>query len=112
MKHVTFADKHLLLDDTTADLLLEYAAVLANGQAADTVEVTAYGMEGRPVRARLLLAPGSPLMSESSTSELPDPDNLGLIDDLRRRIARRVSPPPVGPEHADHSPVAYDDLDL
>ena len=41
MKHVTYADKSLLLDDRSADLLTEYAAALGDNNKADNVTVAA-----------------------------------------------------------------------
>ena len=39
MKHLTFADKSLLIGDDAADALLEYAAILAGQAKADNVTV-------------------------------------------------------------------------
>ena len=37
MKHVTFGDKSLLMGDSAADTLMEYARMLAQSGGADSV---------------------------------------------------------------------------
>jgi hypothetical protein len=41
MKHITYAEKSLLIGDATADLLLDYAAALGSDGASDSVSVHA-----------------------------------------------------------------------
>lgn len=111
MKHVTFAEKSLLMGDEAADLVLEYAAMLARNGDADTVEVAAYSADGDVVRAKMLLAEGAPLMAETAHTDLPEPDNDEALMYVREQMMRRSSPPPVQP--ADSSmPANYEELDL
>ena len=70
MKHLTYADKSLLIDDATADALLEYAALLARVGDADSVSVSAYSADGQTVEATLLLDAGAPIMSETTHSTM------------------------------------------
>ena len=47
MKHVTYSDKSLLVGDIAADLLMRYAAALANTNGADTVDIRGSARMGR-----------------------------------------------------------------
>ena len=86
MKHLTYADKSLLIGDDTADLLLEYAAALATGHAGDTVTLNAISSDGDEVEATLLLGQGAPVMAETSTTKAPEPDNTDANRYLRGEI--------------------------
>jgi len=88
MRHVTFADKNLLVGDDAADLLLEYAAALSSVGKADTVRVAAISSDGDAVVATFLLNAGSPLMAETTHSSLPEPDNEEVAQYMRERIDR------------------------
>lgn len=110
MKHVTFADRSLLVDDETADLLLVYAAALARRGEADAVDIRAFSSVGDEVTATLLLDVGAPLMAETTHSVLPDPDNGPALSYMREQVAR-LSPIATNPVEA-HVLVNYDDLDL
>ena len=92
MKHVTFADKSLLMDDETADALVRYAAVLASHGQADDVEVNAYGSDGDSVMATMLLSQGASLMAETASSDLPGPDNSSLLAYIEEHLSRLESP--------------------
>ena len=46
MKHLTFADKNLLTGDAVADLIIEYAVLLARRGDADSITINAYGGDG------------------------------------------------------------------
>ncbi len=111
MKHVTFADKSLLVDDQTADVILEYAALLARQGDADNVTIHAFNEDGQEVEATLLLDAGAPLMAETTHTSLPDPDNGEILTYMREQLIRRSAPAPVAPDE-DHMPANYEDLDL
>lgn len=111
MMHLTFADKSLLVGDEVADLILEYAALLARKGDADTVTVAAYGSDGDAVRAKFLLDEGAPVMVETTHSDLPEPDNGDTAMYIREQMMRRSSPPPVQPTDRT-MPASYEDLDL
>lgn len=87
MKHVTFSDKSLLMDDETADLLLQYAVELARRGEADTVSVHALGADGNEVEAQFLLDSGTVLMSESAHTDLAAPLDPAAVATLRERLA-------------------------
>jgi hypothetical protein len=111
VKHVTFADKSILVDDQTADVILEYAALLARAGDADNVTIHGFNSDGQEVEATMLLDAGAPLMAESTHTSLPDPDNEAVLSYMREQVIRRSSPAPVAPEN-DHMPANYEDLDL
>jgi hypothetical protein len=75
MKHITFGDKSLLIGDDAADAVLKYAAKLATGGNADTVEMRAISSDGNEVIATFLLGPGVTMMAETTNTTLPEPDN-------------------------------------
>jgi hypothetical protein len=110
MKHVTFADKSLLVDDETADLLLEYAAALARRGEADAVDIRALGSDGDEVTATLLLDAGAPIMAETAQTSLPGLDNGPALAYMREQLAR-LSPVAVTPGEV-RGIGSYDDLDL
>lgn len=87
MKQVTFADKSLLVGDDAADLLISYAAILANQKRADTVDIRAIGVEGANVTATFLLDAGALLMAETTPSTVAAPDNTAAEEYMRDRIA-------------------------
>lgn len=97
MKHVTFSDKSLLVNDEAADLLMQYAALVAGRAEADIVHLRGISSDGNVVTATFLLNSGSPLMAESTNSDLAGPDNTGAIEYMRQRISLLSSPPPVRP---------------
>jgi len=88
MKHVTFADKNLLVGDDAAELMLQYAAALSSTGGADTVHVNAISSDGDAVVATFLLNAGSPLMAETTNSTLPEPDNDEIAQYMRDRLAQ------------------------
>ena len=92
MKHVTFSDKSLLMDDETADALVHYAVLLATHGTADSVDVRAYGADGDSVTATMLLSEGASLMAETASSNLPGPDNTEALAYMRERMARLDAP--------------------
>ena len=105
MKHVTYAQKSLLVGDDVADLLLEYAALLANEGSADTVQVQAFGTDGGEVTATFMLSDGIDIMAETTTSPLPEPDNSEVLAYLRERVGHVAdsanSPRPVASDEGD-----------
>lgn len=103
MKHLTFADKSLLVGDEAADVLLEYAVLLADRGRADSVRLNAYGADGDEVVATFLLDAGTPLMAETSATSMNEPDNRHAIAQMRARIDELHSPPHALPaEQADN----------
>ncbi len=111
MKHITFADKSLLVGDVAADLLLEYASLLGQRGSADTVHLRSIGIDGNEVEATFLLGGGASLMAESTESVLPEPDNADAVMYMRERMMRMTSPHNVVPDDQT-MPANYGDLNL
>jgi hypothetical protein len=93
MKHLTMGEKSLLVGDEAADLLIEYAALLATYSRGDSVKLHAVDGDGDEVIATFLLNQGITLMAETTNSSLPEPDNSETVAYLRERIERLTSPP-------------------
>ena len=108
MKHITYAEKSLLVGDDAADALLVYAATLASHGRGDSVTLRALGPDGDEVDATFLLTAGSPLMAETATTTLPEPDNAGPVAAMLAEVARLESPEPVS---AADDPDGMPDLD-
>lgn len=106
MKHITYADKSLLLGDDAADTLLEYAAALARHGSSDEVTVRAVSSDGDEVMAKFLLGAGAPLMAETAHSSLPEPNNANTVIDLRAQLDRLEHPQPVVAEDLPEKPLS------
>jgi hypothetical protein len=114
MKHITFADKNFLMGDSAADAVLEYASMLGQARSADTIEINAIGADGDEVRATMFLSAGVPLVAETTTSTLPEPDNSDAVayiyDRLRLHVdPRNVQPDPLFEEHQNDGERDLDD---
>jgi hypothetical protein len=92
MKHVTMADKSLLMGDEAADTLVKYAAMVAQIGGGDAVTLRALGMDGEDVSVSFLLNSGTVMLSESTFSNLPEPDNSEPVAYMRSRIGAFESP--------------------
>ena len=88
MRHLTIAEKSLLIGDDVADALLQYAAHIGRLRTADDVSVRAFGIDGNEVEATLLLNSGTVLASETTQSELPEPDNAALVAYITAQLAQ------------------------
>jgi hypothetical protein len=88
MKHLTVADKSLLLGDEVADLIIEYAKLLGQVSSADSVELNAISGDGDQVLATFLLNGGLTVMTETTTSSLPEPDNAKAEEYLHTQIVQ------------------------
>jgi len=106
MKHVSYADKPLLMGDEAADTLLEYARLVADNARADTVTLRAVSPDGNTVDASFLLDASTILMVESTNSEVEPPDNSEAVQDLKERIDAITRP--VGVDSQEPPYVDYD----
>ncbi|MEP6481839.1 MAG: hypothetical protein ABJA94_07520 [Rhodoglobus sp.] len=100
MKHVTYADKSLLIGDEAATTLLQYAAMLGSRGAADTVTLKALDGQGNDVEAIFLLNSGTVMIAETGNTTVPEPDNAEATDRMKERI-RELTPSEVLPLSAD-----------
>lgn len=93
MKHVTFGEKSLLVDDETADWLLEYATALAVAGSSDHVTIDAVGSDGNAVSASFLLNSGTEMMTETANSNLVPPANPESVRYMKERTSALRDPP-------------------
>jgi hypothetical protein len=100
MKHVTYAEKSLLIGDDAADLVMEYASALANGGVSDIVRLNALGADGDEVVATLLLGQGAPLMAETSSTSLLALENTEAMEYMREKLKQLADPPDAQPAQA------------
>ena len=88
MKHLTFADKSLFIDDESAAALLEYARLVSSAGASETVTLRAVGMDGNAAEVTLLLTPAVELVIESTDSPVELPVDQTAVAHMRDRIDR------------------------
>jgi hypothetical protein len=105
MKRISYASSDFLTDDTVADVLMEYARVLAIVGSADVVDLPGIDRGGTVREYRLVIGPASQLLA-ATTEDEPVPLDLAVVDDLRGRARRRL---PSSFEVADTSGPAESD---
>jgi hypothetical protein len=111
MKHITYAEKSLLVGDAAADALLEYAAALSSRGRGEQVTVHAISGDGDEVEATFLLGAGAPLMAETSRTSLPEPDNSATVASIREELRRMEHPEPVTASDPTHDSGDHIDFD-
>jgi hypothetical protein len=97
MKHISYAGKTAFVDDETADVLLEYAGLLAAEHSGDTVSVQAIGQDGNEVEATFVLNMATNIVAESTNSDVEPPANPVTVEYMREKIAVIRNPPPARP---------------
>ena len=93
MRHVTYGQKSFLVGNEAADLLIRYTAALASAKLGDAVTLHAIGSDGDEEEVQLLLDTGAPVMVESASSQLPEPDNAEAIAHMRDAMRALVRSP-------------------
>ena len=91
MKHIAYVDTVIETEGRVADLVLEYAKVLARTNSADTISIPYRSESGSIERITMLVGPASQLTSwgEDEGGTLgPVADEAA--DDLQRRIRART----------------------
>jgi hypothetical protein len=88
VKHVWFGQKAVFLGDDAADALISYAAHVAQVRTGDSVDIRGVNTEGNEITTTFLLNTGTTLTAETTSFNLPDPDNSAAIEYIRGRIAR------------------------
>ena len=111
MRHMMYGEKSLFVDDELAELLMEYAMLIAieGAGAADAVTLPAIGSDGNLVEVALLLTPSTNLVSETTSSQAEAPVDEWAAAQLRERI-RRHSVHEVVPEEDSLSLGADEDF--
>ena len=94
MKHVTYADKALFLDDESADWLMEYARALGVAGMTDSISLRVIGVDGNEVDATFLLNPNTELVTQTTRNSLDDPKNDAAVGYMQERTRLIVAPPP------------------
>jgi hypothetical protein len=107
MKSLIVANREFLVDDSAADAVIHYAAVLADAGRADTVELEVVTGESRRARISVLLNSGTQLASSTVESDVEAPDNDWVVDEIWKRIAALKMPHPISGDEIEH----YVDLD-
>ena len=88
MKQLTYIDTVVRTDDEVADLVIEYAMVLAHHATSDTVTIPAIGPDDAVRDTTVLIGPASQLVVTTLDSPpRPDLDPEPAIAHLRGRIA-------------------------
>lgn len=108
MKHLSYGDKTLFVDDATADALVEYAGLIAAEQSGDTVTVRAIGQDGNEVQVSIVLNAGTALASETTNAGLEPPSNPTEVAYMLERI-ELIRNPPEGQPMEDEAQQIYDD---
>jgi len=86
MKHVTVGEKALLMGDDAADTLMEYARLLSDTSAADTVTLRAISPDGNTVDVAFLLNASTVMLVESTNTDVDPPANEEAVQEMRDRI--------------------------
>ncbi|GAA2751601.1 hypothetical protein [Amnibacterium kyonggiense] len=106
MRRISYAQTVIGTDEHLADLVLQYATVLARAGSADTVVVPGRVADGPVESVSLLVGPASQITSWSDAEPF-DVDVSDAVADLERRIASAT-----GGSHADEiGPGAIDEFD-
>ncbi|MCU1474656.1 MAG: hypothetical protein JWQ92_2724 [Amnibacterium sp.] len=105
------AEKSLLIGDLAADTIAEYAALLAQQNSGDTVELHAVSGDGDEVVATLLLNSGTSLMVETTHSSLPEPDNTAAVEYMRAKMQLIQSPPPAAASNLEDIAAWNEEID-
>src|SRR5215213_1051386 len=112
MRHVTYADKSLMIGDEATELMMEYVAALVNAGQADTVEINAWSDDGQEVVATFLLQTGAPVMAETVHTSMNEPENWEAVAYMREHLAKlQREQPPVQHEHSANV-AQLDEMDL
>jgi hypothetical protein len=102
MKRLMIAQRDFLVDDSAAEALIQYAAVLADARRADVVELTVVTADSQYARLSLLLATGTQLAATTIDSEVDAPDNRSVVDHMWGRIASLKAPREIPGDTVDH----------
>lgn len=85
MRHISYAEAHFATDEQVADLVLDYATVLARQGSADTVTVPGRIGAGGIEPVSILVGPASQITAWSDDEPFGQ-DVSATVADLQRRI--------------------------
>jgi hypothetical protein len=86
MKHLWFGQKAVFVGDDAADALVAYAAHVAQLRTGDSIDMRGINTEGNEITTTFLLNAGTTLTAETTSINLPEPDNEAAIGYIRDRI--------------------------
>jgi hypothetical protein len=86
MHEISYAGGTFVTSDEVAEILLEYAAALANADRAASVEVPAAGLPTGEESMQILVGPASQLMSAPIDSDESVTGTEGFVGEMRKRI--------------------------
>lgn len=86
MKHLLFGSKSVFVGDEAADVLVDYAAHVAQVKSGARVDLLGYSMEGARITTTFLLNGGTTLVAETTDLPIDELDNAGAITWMRERI--------------------------
>jgi hypothetical protein len=86
VKELIYAGGKTIVSDELAEVITDYAQVMAAKGDSGVVEIPAVGEDGTVGTARLLLGPASQIIVEPVTVEDHQLDDEAVIKDLRARI--------------------------
>jgi hypothetical protein len=87
MQEVTYVDESIRVGDEVADVLLDYATVLADEGRSDHVTLQVITRDGSMRQAKILLNGGSNLLSKDADDTRDEPDNAEAIAYMRERMS-------------------------
>jgi hypothetical protein len=83
MKHIHYDATTILVGDDVADAVIEYAAALAGGDRADTVDVPAVAHDGTMTTTKILIGPSSEIVIQDAEEDELEMDNGEFVGRLR-----------------------------
>lgn len=86
MQEVTYVDESIRVGDEVADVLLDYAAALADEGRSDHVTLQVILRDGSLRHAKILLNAGSNLLSKDADDQREEPDNTSAMQYMRERM--------------------------
>jgi hypothetical protein len=90
VKLISYADSTIPTDDRLAEVVLEYAKLLAYLNAADTVTIPYVAESGDLAEITMLIGPSSQVTASTGDERAFPGDPLPAIDEIVRRISRRT----------------------
>jgi hypothetical protein len=108
MQRVFYAGAELLMSDSAAEALLEFAALIAGAAKSQRLAIPVIGEQGEPSVIHAIIGPASQIVSVPVPSDRPDPDTSPFELDLGHRSGEyRSASAVVG----DHAAPGWDELE-
>lgn len=109
MKRISYAETTFGTDDHLADLVLEYARLLARGGTSDTITIPGRIGTGEVEPVSMLVGPASQITAWAEDGTF-GPDVRDAVADLEHRIRARTTFIAESPEDPGASLDEFDDL--